>query len=46
MGQITIVYSYATRIGRHETHDHVKRGRLASAVRSKQADDFAGADLE
>jgi hypothetical protein len=46
MRQIAIVYSYTTRIGRYETHDHVERGRLASAVRSEQTDDLASADLE
>ena len=40
------VEHHAARIRRGESDDHVERRGLAGAVRSQQADDLAGADVE
>src|SRR5207237_9997515 len=46
VGHIFPIEKDASRIGHRQADGHIKRRRLARAVRAEQADDFAGLDVD
>gem|GEM_PF-2497258 len=46
VGDLLLVEPHLARVRLHQADNHVKRGRLARAVRAEQADDFALFDLD
>src|SRR5262249_36820516 len=46
VGDVLTIEFHTPRVGRRQPHGHIKRRRLARAVRPEEADDLARTDVE